>query len=290
MGIWGVDIYDDDCACDIRDAFLNLMQEGKSYHEVATIIEEDFSDMFQDIEDGPVAKLALADQMYRVGAIEPERKKEIFKWIDNGGDISRWESAGKSAMLQRKHVLDRFCKEIQGNASAKGKSSRSNRWAFRWEPHQLFALPISDTIGASYNLRGEYLLLYVLGESTFFHGKHVPFVVAKVTENGVLPNSKESFDRLQYIIFAKSKYDPHFLMFRTADDCHLDENGFVHEYGFSITQFGGDVPPKELVLLGYLPDIQLPNDAFWRENSELGCQWSDLEIFLAKKYFTNYPQ
>lgn len=55
MGIWGVKLYDNDCAADIKDLFLDLTDAGLSPVEAAEQIEAEFPEMFQDSEDGPGA-------------------------------------------------------------------------------------------------------------------------------------------------------------------------------------------------------------------------------------------
>ena len=89
MGTWGVEIFEDDVACDVRGAVHELFAESKSMQEVTDIVLEKFSAFGLDEDDGPVVMFALAAAQSEVGRVDPRIKEKALELIDRGVD-PRW--------------------------------------------------------------------------------------------------------------------------------------------------------------------------------------------------------
>jgi hypothetical protein len=94
MSTLGVEIFEDDVACDVRSAVHELLAEGKSMQEITEIVLERFSALLSDKEDGPVVLLALAAAQSEVGHLELRIKKKALYLIDAGVD-PRWREQPK---------------------------------------------------------------------------------------------------------------------------------------------------------------------------------------------------
>jgi hypothetical protein len=90
MGAWGVEIFEDDTACDIRGAVDELLAEGRSIREATDVVLTRFSTFIQDEEDGPIVFFALAAAQCEAGHLDPRVKKKALELIDDGVD-PRWK-------------------------------------------------------------------------------------------------------------------------------------------------------------------------------------------------------
>ena len=54
MGAWGVKLYDNDVAEDIKNTYKEKLQEGKSNEEATDEIISDYEYMLEDVDDAPL--------------------------------------------------------------------------------------------------------------------------------------------------------------------------------------------------------------------------------------------
>ena len=87
MGAWGVKLYDNDVAEDIKNTYKEKLQEGKSNEEATDEIISDYEYMLEDVDDAPLFWMALADQQWKVGRLLPNVKEQALKWIEKGADF-----------------------------------------------------------------------------------------------------------------------------------------------------------------------------------------------------------
>jgi len=60
MGAWNTAIFGDDTACDVRDAYRELVANGSSGPQATDQLLREWRDIIADEDDGPVFWLALA--------------------------------------------------------------------------------------------------------------------------------------------------------------------------------------------------------------------------------------
>lgn len=75
MGTWGVGIFSDDLAADIRDGYRDHLGDGLSGPDATDRVLAAHAEALDDPEEGPVAWLALAAAQLQVGRLE-ERVRE----------------------------------------------------------------------------------------------------------------------------------------------------------------------------------------------------------------------
>jgi hypothetical protein len=112
MGAWGVEIFEDDVACDTRIALYDLFRQGRSTAEATNAVLEDLADMLEDVEDGPVVILALAAAQWEAGRLEPQIKERALKIIEQGVDF-RWQCEDE-CRDQRREVLLALGEKLKG--------------------------------------------------------------------------------------------------------------------------------------------------------------------------------
>lgn len=90
MGAWGVGIFEDDVACDVRNLFYDLLREGLPLKEATDALMEEMQEELEDEEDGPVIILALAATEWEAGRLDARIKRRALKLIEAGVDF-RWQ-------------------------------------------------------------------------------------------------------------------------------------------------------------------------------------------------------
>src|SRR5262245_12673474 len=104
MGTWGTGIFDSDLACDLRNAYRDLVGDGAA--AASKRIQRDWAGGFGDPEDGPVLLLALAEAQWDAGRVDAKVRARALKLIEKGGaagDFSGELAAKRARELARLH-------------------------------------------------------------------------------------------------------------------------------------------------------------------------------------------
>jgi hypothetical protein len=92
VGTWGVGIFSDDQACDIRDLYIDGLGNGTTDAELTHALLGG-TEIPRDSDDYPVSVLALAATQWQYGRLQEEVKSRALEVIDNGTDLVRWEGS-----------------------------------------------------------------------------------------------------------------------------------------------------------------------------------------------------
>lgn len=111
MGTYGVRLFHDDTANDVRDDFLNLLRQGHSAEESSKVLRTQWSTSIDDSDDGPIFWLALAATQCEYGCLQAEVKQHAVAVIDEGSDLGRW--SGK-LLERRREVLAELRTKLLG--------------------------------------------------------------------------------------------------------------------------------------------------------------------------------
>lgn len=125
MGAWGVQLFSDDVACDIRDAYRELIEDGVDDDEATRRVLDANVETFADEEDGPVAWLALAMTQSKIGRLAPQVRKKALQVIDSGADLERWDNPNDLA--RRRAVLDGVRAQLLGPQPNRKKLRRPRK-------------------------------------------------------------------------------------------------------------------------------------------------------------------
>ena len=90
MGAWGSRIFDDDEACDVRDYYRELIEDGVEDGEASRLTLEKFDSMFNSPEINSAGMVAFAVTQSKIGRLDPVIRDRALAWIDNGGDLEWW--------------------------------------------------------------------------------------------------------------------------------------------------------------------------------------------------------
>ncbi len=91
MGTWGVGIFSDDLAADLRGDFRDLIGEGMTPGQAVDKLLSEYASSVHDDEEMPVFWLALAASQWQLGRLEGRTRENAIRLIESGQDLVRWE-------------------------------------------------------------------------------------------------------------------------------------------------------------------------------------------------------
>ena len=162
MGAWGVSIFADDLAVDIKDEYLALLVKYTDEEAEQKILEE-YEETLKGTEDEPVLWFALALIEWRKGRLTERVKTKALEWIERGGDLERWEVPGNEGNVRkRKKELDKLKVKLQEPMPERKKVKKPTVVHSPWEVGDLLAYRLSYEGIEHKELIGQYVLLRVL--------------------------------------------------------------------------------------------------------------------------------
>ncbi|MFO1066109.1 MAG: hypothetical protein U0892_19790 [Pirellulales bacterium] len=93
MGVWGVAVFSDDLAAEIRGDFRELIGDGLTPSEATDRLKAEYALSLADPDEMPVFWIALALSQWKLGRLEESTKKMALQVIDDGTDLARWDDA-----------------------------------------------------------------------------------------------------------------------------------------------------------------------------------------------------
>jgi len=166
MGTWGSALYQNDSTCDVRDTYIELLQDGLSNNEAYERTIEKFKDYIGD-DDEPFLWFALAETQWKVGRLTPNVQEKALEWIEKKGGIDLWlESSSKGAGWEKtinslkEKLLSPMPKEKKVR---KPKEVTSNMW----EVNDVYAYQFHGKGTHDLGIFGKYMLLQKIGEEVY---------------------------------------------------------------------------------------------------------------------------
>ncbi|GAA0182110.1 hypothetical protein SH2C18_45440 [Clostridium sediminicola] len=118
MGAWGTGIFEDDTTCDVRDDFIDYLEEGLSAEEATQIIINEYSEEFDvedDLEGMSLVYIGLAAIQIEKGCLREDIRYKAINLIERGADLALWEESDKESYEERKKVLDELKEKLHNS-------------------------------------------------------------------------------------------------------------------------------------------------------------------------------
>ena len=115
MGAWGTGLFDDDTTCDVKEQFIEYIEEGNSVEEATKHILEEYVDEFdieEELEVMSLVYIGLAAIQLEKGCLQEEVRSNAIALIERGADLELWEEADAEDYEERKKVLDKFKQQL----------------------------------------------------------------------------------------------------------------------------------------------------------------------------------
>src|SRR5262245_34264570 len=105
MGAWGPALFSDDLACDVRDGYRELLEDGVADEALVRTLAA-HRDSLADSDDEPIVVLALAVTASKVGRLPADLRDRAVAILDAGRGVERWEDDPK-LLKRRVAALDK---------------------------------------------------------------------------------------------------------------------------------------------------------------------------------------
>jgi hypothetical protein len=112
VGVWGTGLFSDDMACDIRDHYRELLEDGVEDGEAMQRVLEKFRTYFDEPEG--TALLAFAVTQSKLGRLDPEIRHRALAVLDRGADLEVWERENPKLLPKRRAVLEKAGAQLTG--------------------------------------------------------------------------------------------------------------------------------------------------------------------------------
>jgi len=144
MGSWGPALFSDDLACDVRDLYREMIEDGVADEDATRQVVERFAEITDDPDEGPVFWLALAATQSKVGRLTPELRDRALAIIDEGRGLHLWEDDAK-LLQRRKAALAKVRDQLAGPQPARRKLRPPARHVTDLEPGDVLGYRTRDT-------------------------------------------------------------------------------------------------------------------------------------------------
>jgi hypothetical protein len=127
MGVSGTALFSNDLACDIRDHYRELIEDGVDDTEATRQTVAKYQESLDDADDGTSAILALAITQSKIGRLDPVIRDRALAAIDQGGDLSIWAIDNPKLLAKRKQVLAKVREQLTGPQPPRVRLKRPSR-------------------------------------------------------------------------------------------------------------------------------------------------------------------
>jgi len=160
MGTWGVRIFEDDTACDVREEYRKLLTERGDAAAATDALIERWQSTVADTDEGPVFWLALAVTQHKLGRLEDRVAKEAMRVLDHGLGLDRWRDDAK-ALKKRIASLEKVRAALAAPPPPPKRIKPPFRDACAWQVGELIAYRLKSA---------KWIVLRVLGHETHAAG------------------------------------------------------------------------------------------------------------------------
>jgi len=110
--VWGTGLFSDDAACDIRDHYRQLLEDGVEDGDATRLTLEKFEPYLE--ESDSIALIAFAVTQSKLGRLDPDVRDRALTVIDAGADLAVWERENPKLLSNRRAVLEKARAQLTG--------------------------------------------------------------------------------------------------------------------------------------------------------------------------------
>lgn len=160
MGTWGVNLYQDDMALDIKEEYTNFLKVGMNNNEATKLLIEIYKDMVE--EEAGVFWLALADTQWKYGRLLPEVREKALDIIESGIDLDLWKEDEKQ-YKKRQKILEGLKDKLNSEQPQEKKITKLTLEKANWEIGDILLYQILNEELRNHKWYKKYVLLNIVG-------------------------------------------------------------------------------------------------------------------------------
>ena len=164
MSVWGVKLYQDDVACDIKNKYLYSLKIGLDND----MITQNMIDTYLGSEDESIFWLVLSDIQWEYGRLTKEVKENALRVIENGIDLRKWEEDSK-LLEKRKQVLLELKEKLKSPQPPEKKFSKLESYLSPFKKGDLLLYQIKEEKFKEHKWYHKFVLFRVIAvEEEYF--------------------------------------------------------------------------------------------------------------------------
>ena len=179
MGTWGYKLYDDDFACDIRNAFKDVYSFGFRGEDLIKVLEEE---QLEGAEPGPTAEyvtfwLVMADCMVRKGWGDEKLCDKVREIVSNRWDRDVWSEVSDKEYCKRERELKKLLDRIAESTYVPPPPSSIYRETTSLVPSDILAYQHTSGLFSILRVVGHYSKFGSLSpvfEFLDYHAREIP--------------------------------------------------------------------------------------------------------------------
>jgi len=179
MSAWGVKLYQNDIAKDIKHMYKEYLRNGKTNEEATQELILKFEGVLEDIEDGANFWLALADQQWQLGKLMPYVKEQALNQIQNGADLRIWYETSTELGNERKKVLEELSIKLNSLQPPEKKISKRRYYKCPWKVGDVFAVEMNTAYAKEQGLYGKYMIFQIKDTGAGMSGEQMKAIWEK---------------------------------------------------------------------------------------------------------------
>lgn len=202
MGTWGVGIFQNDVALEVKDSYIKKLQVGKSNNEAYIETFNELNEMVADPDDKIDFWLAIASLMYDYGRLTPDVKNKALEIINSKNDEERWDSKDKK---KRNHIIESLKEKLLSQQPEEVKVKVVKKRTPKIKPNEIYYFVLDDEA-----FRNEFFYeyyVYVLVDSWTEYDNRImglgdehALIYLKITDHAV--SDVEELDSLPFFNYA----------------------------------------------------------------------------------------
>jgi len=138
MGSWGVNLWDSDTALDLKNEYAKCLRYSYDDEDALQRFMRSNEKLLSDSDDGPIAMMILAKQMWQLGRLTDSIKELAYIAAEN--DLKNWECGDAVLYNNRKKQLEKYKKNLNLPQPDKKAIKRMKPFENHWEKGDVLAI------------------------------------------------------------------------------------------------------------------------------------------------------
>ena len=202
MGTWGVGIFQNDVALEVKDSYIKKLQVGKSNNEAYIETVNELNEIVADPDDKIDFWLAIASLMYDYGRLTADVKNKALEIINSKNDEERWDAKDKK---KRNHIIESLKEKLLSQQPEEVKVKVVKKRTPKIKPNEIYYFVLDDEA-----FRKEFFynyFVYVLVDSWINYDNRIAglgdehaLIYLNISEHAV--SDIEELDKLPFFNYA----------------------------------------------------------------------------------------
>lgn len=169
MGVWGSKLYANDTTCDVRDTYLDFLQDQLSNQESYEKTLDKYIEYIGD-EEEPLFWFALAETQWKVGRLMPEVKENALYWIEKSADKILFPDSSFNSVAWNKTLLNLKNKL---NSAMRSEKRMEKLELNPWKLNDVYAYQFHKDESKDTEMYKKYILIQKIGEHPYYEKQKI---------------------------------------------------------------------------------------------------------------------